>query len=174
MSDIEAVVVGVGAAGLSAALAATGTGHDVTLITRAELMEPNTYHVQGGVAVTIFSGDDPKLHAADIIATGHGLCDSKAVDILAREGTERTRESATIGVHFDRDVQGHMLHGLEVAHSRVRVVYAGGDVTSKVLELDVSATMHKNPRTHIIENAFLEDLVVRGGHVAGARLLIGG
>ena len=171
MSNVEIVVVGAGVAGLSAALAVAGTGHDVTLVTKAELVESNTYHAQGGIAAAIFSDDDPKLHAADTMAAGHGLCDPKAVDILTREGAERVREFAAAGVHFDRDAHGHMLRGLEAAHSRARVVHAGGDATGKVFELDVSAMVRKNPRIHIIENAFLKDLIVRGGHIAGVHLL---
>ena len=174
MSNVEIIVVGAGVAGLSAALAVAGTGHDVTLVTKTELVESNTYHAQGGIAAAIFSDDDPKLHAADTMAAGHGLCDPKAVDILTREGADRVREFAAAGVHFDRDAQGHMLRGLEAAHSRARVVHAGGDATGKVLELDVSAMVRENPRIHIIEHAFLKDLIVRDGRIAGVRLLIDG
>ena len=67
-----------------------------------------------------------------------------------------------------------MLRGLEAAHSRARVVHAGGDATGKVLELDVSAMVRENPRIHIIEHAFLKDLIVRDGRIAGVRLLIDG
>ena len=81
---------------------------------------------------------------------------------------------AAAGVHFDRDAQGHMLRGLEAAHSRARVVHAGGDATGKVVELDVSAMVRANPLIHIIEHAFLEDLIVRDGAIAGVRLLVRG
>ena len=77
MSNVEIIVVGAGVAGLSAALAVAGTGHDVTLVTKTELVESNTYHAQGGIAAAIFSDDDPKLHAADTMAAGHGLCDPR-------------------------------------------------------------------------------------------------
>ena len=95
MSNTEIVVVGAGVAGLSAALAVAGTGHDVTLVTKAELVESNTYHAQGGIAAAIFSDDDPKLHAADTMAAGHGLCDPKAVDILTREGATQEHSNET-------------------------------------------------------------------------------
>ncbi|PST49439.1 L-aspartate oxidase [Bifidobacterium callitrichos] len=170
--DTRILVIGAGVAGLSAALAVAGAGHDVTLVTKDELVESNTYHAQGGIAAAIFADDDPRLHAADTIAAGHGLCDPKAVDILTREGAERVREFAAAGVRFDRDAEGHMLRGLEAAHSRARVVHAGGDATGKVLELDVSAMVRANPRIHIVEHAFLEDLVVRDGRIAGVRLLV--
>ena len=136
MSNAEIVVVGAGVAGLSAALAVADAGQDVTLVTKADLVESNTYHAQGGIAAAVFADDDPKLHAADTMAAGHGLCEPRAVEILTREGADRVRQFAAAGVHFDRDAQGHMLRGLEAAHSRARVVHAGGDATGKVVELD--------------------------------------
>ncbi|KAA8817067.1 L-aspartate oxidase [Bifidobacterium callitrichos] len=172
--DTNIIVIGAGVAGLSAALAVARAGHDVTLVAKDELVESNTYHAQGGIAAAIFADDDPKLHAADTIAAGHGLCDPKAVDILTREGADRVREFAAAGVHFDRDAEGHMLRGLEAAHSRARVVHAGGDATGRVLELDVSAMVRANPLIHIIEHAFLTDLVVKDGRIAGVDLLVGG
>ena len=59
---------------------------------------------------------------------------------------ERVREFAAAGVHFDRDAHGHMLRGLEAAHSRARSGACRGDATGKVFELDVSAMVRKNPR----------------------------
>ncbi|RSX51531.1 L-aspartate oxidase [Bifidobacterium callimiconis] len=172
-NDKRIVVIGAGVAGLSAALAVAGSDHDVVLVTKTELVESNTYHAQGGIAAAIFADDDPKLHAKDTMAAGHGLCEPKAVDILTREGADRVREFAAAGVRFDRDADGHMLRGLEAAHSRARVVHAGGDATGRILELDVSAMVRANPRIHIMEHAFLKDLIVRDGVIAGVRLMVG-
>ncbi|OZG57761.1 L-aspartate oxidase [Bifidobacterium tissieri] len=171
-NSADIVVIGAGVAGLSAALAVAGTGHDVVLVTKTELVESNTYHAQGGIAAAIFPDDDPKLHAQDTMAAGHGLCEPKAVEILTREGADRVREFAKAGVRFDRDAEGHMLRGLEAAHSRARVVHAGGDATGKILELDVSAMVRSNPRIHVMEHAFLKDLLLRDGAISGVRLLV--
>ena len=74
-------VIGAGIAGLSAALAVANgdpdaglPGQHVTLITKTDLVESNTYHAQGGIAAAIFPDDDPKLHAKDTLAAGAGLC----------------------------------------------------------------------------------------------------
>ena len=171
-NSADIVVIGAGVAGLSAALAVAGTDHDVVLVTKTELVESNTYHAQGGIAAAIFPDDDPKLHAQDTMAAGHGLCEPKAVEILTREGADRVREFAKAGVRFDRDAEGHMLRGLEAAHSRARVVHAGGDATGRILELDVSAMVRSNPRIHIMEHAFLKDLILRDGTISGVRLLV--
>ena len=159
-------VIGAGIAGLSAALAVANgdpdsglPGQDVTLLTKTDLVESNTYHAQGGIAAAIFPDDDPKLHAQDTLAAGAGLCEPKAVDILTREGAEQVRRLIAAGVRFDKHPDGTLLRGLEAAHSRSRVVHAGGDATGKIVELDVSAIARNTPHIHIIEHAFVVDLV---------------
>ena len=159
-------VIGAGIAGLSAALAVANgdpdaglPGQHVTLITKTDLVESNTYHAQGGIAAAIFPDDDPKLHAKDTLAAGAGLCEPKAVDILTREGAEQVRRLIGAGVRFDKHPDGTLLRGLEAAHSRSRVVHAGGDATGKIVELDVSAIARNTPNIHIIEHAFVVDLV---------------
>lgn len=84
----------------------------------------------------------------------------------------RVRELIGDGWHVDRDGEGHVLRGLEAAHCRSRVVHAGGDATGKVLELDVSAMVRENPNITVLEHAFLNDVLVRDGHVAGVRLAV--
>ncbi|WP_107314987.1 L-aspartate oxidase [Bifidobacterium merycicum] len=189
------VVIGAGIAGLSAALAAAGdkrvgaegltaygnaniaggdASDDVLLVCKDEFVESNTYHAQGGVACAIFSDDDPRLHAEDTMAAGHGLCDRTAVDVLTDEGARHVRELIAAGWHVDRGEDGSVLRGLEAAHCRSRVVHAGGDATGKVLELDVSAMVRENPRIHVLEHAFLNDLIMRDGHVSGVRLTVRG
>lgn len=189
------VVVGAGIAGLCAALAAAGDSRlgseglsaggrasipkngtyrpqEVLLVCKDKFVESNTYHAQGGVATAIFNDDSPALHATDTMAAGHGLCDRTAVDILTDEGARRVRELIGDGWHVDRDGEGHVLRGLEAAHCRSRVVHAGGDATGKVLELDVSAMVRENPNITVLEHAFLNDVLVRDGHVAGVRLAV--
>ena len=106
-------VIGAGIAGLSAALAVANgdpdaglPGQHVTLITKTDLVESNTYHAQGGIAAAIFPDDDPKLHAKDTLAAGAGLCEPKAVDILTREGAEQVRRLIGAGVRFDKHPDG--------------------------------------------------------------------
>lgn len=189
------VVVGAGIAGLCAALAAAGDSRlgseglsaggrasipengtyrpqEVLLVCKDKFVESNTYHAQGGVATAIFNDDSPALHATDTMAAGHGLCDRTAVDILTDEGARRVRELIGDGWHVDRDGEGHVLRGLEAAHCRSRVVHAGGDATGKVLELDVSAMVRENPNITVLEHAFLNDVLVRDGHVVGVRLAV--
>nr|WP_236027970.1 FAD-binding protein [Bifidobacterium pongonis] len=158
----------------NASIAGGVASDEVLLVCKDEFVESNTYHAQGGVACAIFSDDNPQLHSEDTMAAGHGLCDRTAVDVLTDEGARRVRELIAAGWRVDRADDGSVLRGLEAAHCRSRVVHAGGDATGKVLELDVSAMVRRNPRIHVLEHAFLDDLIVRDGCVAGVRLTVRG
>ncbi|MFR9113939.1 MAG: L-aspartate oxidase [Bifidobacterium bifidum] len=173
MSNAEIVVVGAGVAGLSAALAVADAGQDVTLVTKADLVESNTYHAQGGIAAAVFADDDPKLHAADTMAAGHGLCEPRAVEILTREGADRVRQlppracisivtrKATCCVDSKPRIRGPVSCTPGRRHRQ-------GGRTGRVRH------GAGNPLIHIIEHAFLEDLIVRDGAIAGVRLLVRG
>ena len=174
------IVVGSGIAGLSAALAAAhGDDNrgippsDVLILTTGGLEESNTLHAQGGIAAAIFPDDSPDLHAHDTIAAGDGLCDPTAVDILTHEGAERIRELLDHGVHFDKDQSGKPRRGLEAAHSRPRVLHAGGDATGRIVELDICRMIRNHPRITILEDTAVRDILVRDGMVEGVRVIDG-
>src|SRR5262245_46396332 len=120
MPDVKAdlIVVGSGAAGLSASLRAAEMGARVALVTGgAQRTGPRP---QGGVAAALGADDAPALHAADTLAVGAGLNDSPAVDVLTAEGSRSVQRLLADGVPFDDDL------GLEAGHGRRRVLHAGG------------------------------------------------
>lgn len=148
------VVIGAGIAGISAALAAAAeldASQDPARRTQPVLLigsvdGSNTYHAQGGIAAAVFPDDDPALHTRDTLIAGAGLCDPGAVSILTSEGRDRVNELIEAGVHFDRDADGNLVRGLEGAHSRKRILHAGGDATGRVVETDIAAMVERTPR----------------------------
>ncbi|TFB51250.1 L-aspartate oxidase [Cryobacterium tagatosivorans] len=178
------LVVGSGLAGLTAAVRATDAGHDVTLVTKAALPEGNTRHAQGGIAAALFPDDSVDTHILDTLRAGAGLCDPAAVRVLCAEGPARVRDLIRFGVDFDSDDSG-LTRGLEAAHSRSRVLHAGGDATGAAIEAALVATVRTRadarpagtPRTagigtlRILEHTMLTDLVVLDGRVVGATVV---
>ncbi|MFB6611879.1 L-aspartate oxidase [Agromyces sp. NPDC056379] len=163
------LVIGGGIAGLWAAVKATDAGHSVELVTKAELAEGNTRYAQGGIAAALFPDDSAERHFADTIEAGAGLADPAAVRVLVEEGPDRVRDLIRFGVAFDRGESG-LERGLEAAHSRARVLHAGGDATGAAIEHALVATVRRRA-VAIDEQTMLVDLVVEGGRVIGARLL---
>ena len=163
------LVVGGGIAGLWTAVKAADAGHDVELVTKTELVESNTAYAQGGIAAALFPDDSADRHFADTIEAGAGQADPAAVRVLCDEGPARVRDLIRFGVEFDRGESG-LERGLEAAHSRPRILHAGGDGTGAAIEAALVATVRRRA-VRIAERTMLVDLVVEGGAVVGARVL---
>jgi L-aspartate oxidase len=162
------VVVGTGIAGLIAAIEASGS-HEVTLVTKAELSESNTRYAQGGIAAALFPDDSVASHVSDTLRAGAGLADPRMARILCGEGPDRIRELLELGVAFDRE-NGELARGREAAHSRARVLHAGGDATGAAIEAALAARIAED-RITVLEHSFVADLIVAGGTVTGMEII---
>ncbi|WP_104089256.1 L-aspartate oxidase [Cryobacterium sp. N19] len=165
------LVIGSGLGGLLAAVRAADAGHRVVLVTKSVLPESNTRYAQGGIAAALFRDDSVDAHALDTLRAGAGLCDPAAVRVLCEEGPARVRDLIRFGVDFDRDESG-VARGLEAAHSRSRVVHAGGDATGAAVEAALVATVRRRAAIEVWEHTMLVDLLVDdAGAASGARVL---
>ncbi len=154
--DTDVLIIGSGAAGLRAALAASEKA-DVTLITKTTLKESNTVYAQGGIAVAMNIDDTVELHVKDTCSAGCGLCDFDAVETMVAEGIPRVTELLDWGANFDWE--GTLPRFTqEAAHSRRRIVHKGdatGRETTDVLIQRVLST----ERIRTVSNAFATDLL---------------
>jgi L-aspartate oxidase len=162
------IVVGTGIGGLIAAIGASWQ-HEVTLVTKAELTESNTRYAQGGIAAAMFPGDSALEHGADTLRASAQLADPRMVQILCEEGPDRIRELIDLGVAFDRDGD-RLASGREAAHSRARVLHAGGDATGAAIEAALADRIEER-RVTVLEHSFVSDLMVSNGAVVGIELV---
>ncbi len=176
----DVVIVGGGIAGLSTALRLPADLR-VALLTKGQLGESNTRYAQGGLTVALGEDDSPELHARDTLAAGAGLCDETAVRILAEEAPAAARWLIEIGARFDRarpDGDEHatvdgLLLGREAAHSRWRVLHAGGDATGAEIERALTAAARQRPSIALFEESYVQRLLVEGGACSGLAALDG-
>ncbi len=162
-----ALVVGAGAAGLAVALRLC-EHMPVTLVCKAPLGHgAATGWAQGGIAAAVGADDSPTLHAADTERVGGGLNDHHAVEILATEAAQRIAEVIALGASFDRASDGSLALGQEAAHSRRRILHAGGDATGRELLRTLISAVRHAPIT-IIE-ATVDELLLDGNRVIGVR-----
>ena len=120
------LVIGSGVAGLRAAIGLSRAGR-VLVLTKGSPAESSSIYAQGGVAVAS-EEDDIALHREDTVRAGKGLCRLEAVQVLVEEGPVRVQELIRWGARFDRAGDGYAL-AREAAHSRHRILRAGGDAT---------------------------------------------
>jgi L-aspartate oxidase len=170
-SESRVVIVGSGLAGLWTAWRLATLGRPSLLLTKGTLADSASAWAQGGIAAAVGEDDSPALHAADTIAAAGGLADPAAVAVLTTEGPERIRELAALGIPFDRAPDGALQLGLEGAHSRARVVHAGGDRTGAAVVAGLAERLQQDPRVQVWECAEAHSLVLTGGKVVGVAVL---
>lgn len=162
------IVVGSGIAGLVTALVASHR-HEVMLVTKGALAESSTRAAQGGIAAASGASDSVALHVEDTLAAGAGLGVREAVEVLCAEGPAAVAALQEWGVAFDRE-RGDLARGLEGAHSRPRILHAGGDATGAAIEAALVAAV-RGARVELREHTALVDLVQEGGAVTGVDVL---
>lgn len=163
----DVVVVGAGIAGLTFVLHLPPEWR-VALLTKGALGESNTRYAQGGLSAAIGPDDSPDLHEADTLAAGAGLCDPDAVHALVASAPPAVAWLIGLGTRFDRDPRtGEVALGREAAHSRRRVLHAGGDATGAEIERALVAAVRSRPGVTVFDHAFALDLIVESGRCRG-------
>jgi L-aspartate oxidase len=153
--DADVVIVGSGAAGITAALAAAALpGRPRVLVVTKDLAGGATPLAQGGLAAAIGPGDSAAAHAADTLAAGAGLCDPETVAALAAGAPGAVAWLAAAGARLERTA----LH-LEGGHSRHRVAHAG-DATGAEVHRALRAALLATD-IEVLDRAVALDLVQR-------------
>lgn len=168
MADV--LVIGSGIAGLTAALHCSRE-HTVTLFTKAELTETNTWYAQGGIAGAVGEADSVELHVADTLVVGQGLCDEAVVRAVVGEAPEALESLLGFGVRFDLAERGGVALALEGGHSLPRVLHSG-DRTGAAIQRALTDTLVERSRVTVAEHRFLVDLLTgEDGRCTGAVFL---
>lgn len=170
-STTDILVIGAGIAGLTFALSLSSPAR-VTLITKGSLGESNTRYAQGGLAAAISNSDNPELHLRDTLAAGAGLADAEAARTLVEAGRSAVEWLLDHGTRFDRE-NGQIALGREGAHSRSRVLHAGGDATGAEIERSLVAAIAERHDLTLLEHTTAIDLLMAGHRCVGARLSVG-
>ncbi|MBD3779917.1 MAG: L-aspartate oxidase [Micrococcales bacterium] len=173
----DAVVVGSGIAGLTAALELRARLPRVLLVTKDVLLSGSTVWAQGGIAAALDPADSPEAHLRDTLEAGVGLCDPRAVEVLVTEGPARVRELVARGAVFDTEPDGHLSLTREGGHHADRVAHAGGDATGAEISRALVDAVRSDPGIEVVEHALVLDVLTgapgrdgRPGPVCGVTL----
>lgn len=162
----DVLVIGSGAAGLSAALSARGKR--VAVLSRGVLgLDGSSCWAQGGIAAALGPGDSPAQHAADTISAGGRHNNKSAVRWVAESAGDCIRWLISQGMQFDV-VQGRLSLAREAAHCFPRVLHAGGDATGAELMRALREAVSRAPHIEVLEFTEALELITDGPRVIGA------
>ncbi len=152
------VIIGAGLAGLVAALRLAP--RPVVVLTKSPLGDgAASAWSQGGLAAAVGHGDSPALHAADTLEAGDGLCIPEIVRHITEAGPAAVALLEQLGVRFTRDGDGGFACKLEAAHSRRRVLNAGGDGTGAAIMRALIARVRETPSITVLEQTIATGLL---------------
>lgn len=160
------VIIGAGLAGLMTALRLAPL--PTVLLSKSALgIDASTPWAQGGLAASLGDDDEPALHLADTLGAGDGLCDVAVTDRIVRAAPAAIDALAGLGVAFDRTSDNKLALGLEAAHSRRRIVHAGGDGTGREIMRALIAAVRRTPSITVIEGVEARRLLVEDNTITG-------
>lgn len=165
MIKYDVIIIGAGIAGLYAAMNLPKE-KKVLIINKRETFKCNSFYAQGGIALAVDAADIP-LHVEDTLSAGDGLCDKEAVGVLSENSRIVIDNLIDMGFEFDKDKDGKLLYTKEAAHSRERILHAGGDATGRYVHLFL---LEHNPHPMLCDSRVV-DLLIKENECYGVTVL---
>jgi succinate dehydrogenase / fumarate reductase flavoprotein subunit len=169
MPEFDVVVIGGGASGLRAAIAAKRAGASVALVSKNHPLRSNSALGQGGLNAPLGKDDSAESHANDTLVAGDGLCERSVVMSFAQDAAKEVIWLERMGVPFNRDKDGRLDRRAFGSNSRNRSCYA--DDRTGHMVLTVLHEQFLRLGIPSFEEWFVTSLAFDGGTCVGATAL---
>ncbi len=160
----DVVIIGSGAAGLTAALT-LAERHRVLVLAKGALSDGSTAWAQGGIAAVLDAGDTFESHIEDTMVAGAGLNHRDIVEFVIESAPAAIERLAALGVPFNPSGAGegvafgerwHLTR--EGGHSHRRIVHVD-DATGWAVQQALERAAHANPNITLRPEMVAIDLI---------------
>jgi L-aspartate oxidase len=160
--DTDVLIIGSGAAGLTAALHIADRAR-VTVLAKGALPEGSTWYAQGGISAVVSDEDTFESHVRDTLDAGAGLCDPASVRFTVENGPASIAWLESLGVNFTVDTaddSGAYHLTREGGHAHRRVIHAD-DATGEAVETTLLARAQTHPHVTLRAHRNAVDVITR-------------
>jgi L-aspartate oxidase len=156
--EADVLIIGSGAAGLTAALQ-LATTKKVIVLAKGSLSDGATAWAQGGIAAVLEPGDTFESHIEDTMVAGAGLNNRATVEFVIENAPESIARLAALGVPFNPgdDEQWHLTR--EGGHSHRRIVHVN-DATGWAVQEALETAAKANPNIILVPDMVAIDLIM--------------
>ncbi len=152
----DVIVIGSGAAGLTAALELAQSKR-VLVLAKGSLTGGSTAWAQGGIAAVLDTGDTFENHIRDTMVAGAGLNDLAAVQFVIERAPKSIDRLCELGVPFNREASAlHLTR--EGGHSHRRIAHVD-DATGWAVQSALLAAAEANPNITLVSHRTCIDLI---------------
>ncbi len=153
----DVVIIGSGAAGLSAALNLAPELR-VAVLAKGHISAGSTAWAQGGIAAVLEPGDSFEHHVEDTIVAGAGLNNKRSVEFVVENAPAAIERLADLGVPFNAGASERWHLTREGGHSRRRIVHVA-DATGRAVQQALEEAAAKHPNITLVPDMVAIDLV---------------
>ncbi|WP_265569620.1 L-aspartate oxidase [Sphingomicrobium nitratireducens] len=153
----DVIVIGSGAAGLTAALN-LAQQFKVAVLAKGKLGGGATEWAQGGIAAVLEEEDSFEAHVRDTMIAGAGLNDREVVEYVVSKAPAAIARLAELGVPFNLDEDGDWHLTREGGHSHRRIVHVN-DATGWAVAQALENAAEAHPNITLVPDMVAIDLV---------------
>jgi len=166
----DVLVVGAGAAGMRAAIAASEEGATVCLVSKSLLGKAHTVMAEGGAAAALGNADERdnwKVHFRDTIKGGKHLNNWKMAKIHAEQAPERILELEKWGAVFDRTKDGKINQRNFGGHRFPRLAHVGDRTGLEIIRTVQDRVIHQD-NIDIFMECTVSKIITENNQAVGA------
>jgi L-aspartate oxidase len=156
MNSYDVIIIGSGAAGLTAAIS-LAEKHKVLVLAKGSLTGGSTAWAQGGIAAVLGEGDTFDEHIEDTMVAGAGLNRRETVEFVVESAPHAIQRLVQMGVPFNKEADAlHLTR--EGGHSQRRIVHVD-DATGWAVQEALIRTANANPNINMMPHRAAIDLI---------------
>jgi len=166
----DVLVIGAGAAGMRAAIAASDEGASVCLVSKSLLGKAHTVMAEGGAAAALGNADERdnwKVHFRDTVKGGKHLNNWKMAKIHAEQAPERILELERWGAVFDRTKDGKINQRNFGGHRYPRLAHVGDRTGLEIIRTVQDRVIHQE-NIDILMECTVASIITENNQAVGA------
>ncbi len=164
--ECDILIIGGGAAGLSAALhLAKDPQKSIIILSKEELGEGSSLYAQGGISAVLDKNDSFDAHIEDTLVAGAGICKKSTVRHIVENAPAAINWLIEQGVEFTLNhgneydgVDGNYHLTREGGHSHRRIIHAN-DATGREVTTTLEKLVKAKSNITVLENHIAIDLI---------------